>query len=413
MQKIIKWLRDLDPGEISIIVVIIIGYIVGVVGGLTGAWTRPDLAVVMITFVITAVYLALALAAENYFQQYQSGWAALAYFAIQMALVTLIILLLGPGAWLVALPMAALAVQFLSEWWQQWLVYLGIIAALILPLIQEGLWQEALTFALTLSPAILFVVVFSRLVLSEQQARRDAESLASELEEANKQLAEYSTQVEELARTKERNRLAREIHDNLGHYLTVVNVQIRAAQAIMADDPQKAQEALANAQRLTQDGLDAVRHSVAALRESPLGSMTLLQAIMRLAEETINSGIEVQTAVQGEAARLDPKLELTLYRAVQEGLTNVRRHAQATRVDLLLDFSDDARVALTIADNGAGADPGGDTGYGLLGIQERVELLGGQMDVTSSPGEGFTLKMILPRSGAEETAVSRKGEVLL
>ena len=152
---------------------------------------------------------------------------------------------------------------------------------------------------------------------------------------------------------------------------------------------------------------------MAALRESPLGSFTLLQAITRLAEETINSGIEVQTAVRGEAVRLNPKLELTLYRAVQEGLTNVRRHAQATRVDLLLDFSDETRVGLTIADDGIGADSGGDTGYGLLGIQERVELLGGQMDVTSAPGEGFTLTITLPRGGSEETAVSAEGEASL
>ena len=406
MQRIKEILSNLDQGEIALIVVIVIGYFIGVSSGFTGTWTRPDLAVVLITFMITAVYLALALAADNYFQQYQSGWAALAYFAIQMALVTLIIILLGPGAWLVALPLAALAVQFLSQWWQQWLIYLGIIAALILPLIQEGLWQEALGFALTLSPAILFVVVFSRVVLSEQQARRDAESLAAELEEANRQLAEYSTQVDELARTKERNRLAREIHDNLGHYLTVVNVQIRAAQVIMDDDPQKAQEALGKAQRLTQDGLDAVRQSVAALRESPLGGLSLVGAIELLAEETESSGIVVRTVIRGQVVDLNPKEELTLYRAVQEGLTNVRKHALASRVDLTLDFSDETQVVLTIADNGTGAVSGAVTGYGLLGIQERVELLGGQMEVNSPPGKGFVLSLVLPRHGSIETAVS-------
>jgi signal transduction histidine kinase len=406
MQRIKAWITNLDPGEISIIVVIVIGYIVGVAGGLTGAWPDPDLAVVLITFVMTAVYLALTLGAENWFQRYQSGWASAAYFAIQLALVTLIILQLGPGAWLICLPLAAIATEYLTQWWQKWLVYLAMLASLALPFLSEGRWEEAFFFALTLSPAILFVVVFTRLLISEEQARENAEKLAEELEVANRQMAVYSTQVEELARTKERNRLAREIHDNLGHYLTVVNVQIRAAQAIMAGDPQKAQEALDHAQRLTQDGLDAVRKSVAALRESPLGGRSLVPAIMILAEETENSGIAVHTAIQGEVTSLDPNLELTLYRAVQEGLTNVRKHAQASRVDLTLDFSDDARVVLTIADNGLGAAPGADPGYGLLGIEERVQLLGGQMDAGSSPGEGFRLSVILPRSESKETAVS-------
>ena len=251
--------------------------------------------------------------------------------------------------------------------------------------------------------------MLARALVRADEARRDSERLLAELRDAHEQLRTYAERVEELAVVEERNRLAREIHDNLGHYLTVVNVQIRAAQAIMADDPQKAQEALGKAQRLTQDGLDAVRQSVSALRESPLGNLSLVQAVKALCDDTQNSGIVVDPSIHGDVIDLDPNLELTLYRAVQEGLTNVRKHARASCVDLTLDFSDASLVTLTIADNGAGAAEDSQGGYGLLGIQERVELLGGTMHAGSSPGEGFVLTISLPLEQpalAGDTAVS-------
>ncbi len=267
---------------------------------------------------------------------------------------------------------------------------------MISPFARAGQWEQAYFYALTLIPAILFVVVFTRLVDSEERARLAAEALTAELEEANQQLAAYAARVAELARTEERNRMAREIHDNLGHYLTVANVQIRAAQAVMADDPQKALAALDKAQRLTQDGLAAVRQSVSALRESPLSGRSLAEAIRLLVEEMESSGLSASFTLRGETLALDPKTELTLYRAAQEGLTNVRRHAKATQVDLVLDYSAGSQVALGIADNGVGRTAVTAEGYGLLGMQERAEMLGGQMQVESTPGDGFLLAISLP-----------------
>src|SRR5512140_1806651 len=96
--------------------------------------------------------------------------------------------------------------------------------------------------------AVMFVAFFSRLTLAEQRAREEVERLAAELAEANRKLRNYAVQAEELATTKERNRLAREIHDTLGHYLTVINVQLSAAQAVMETDHQRAADALGKAQ---------------------------------------------------------------------------------------------------------------------------------------------------------------------
>ncbi len=404
MQRLRAGFGQLKATEMALIIVVVVGYIVGV----ATAWEDLTPVEILVTFVMTAVYLGLARGAHSYFERYSSGFARAAYFAIQLTLVLLTTAILGLNSWLISLPLVALGVSYLSRWWQRWILYLAILVGLALPYAIEGEWQAAFYFALTLSPAIIFVIVFSRLVNAEQQARKEAEALTADLEDANRQLATYSTQVEELARTKERNRLAREIHDNLGHYLTVVNVQIRAAKAIMASDPDKAQEALDNAQRLTQDGLDAVRQSVATLRESPLGGRSLVEALEALAAETRNSGIMVDLTVIGEPVDLDPKMELTIYRAAQEGLTNVRKHARASRVDLTLDLTNISQICLTIADNGVGMTEPEESGYGLLGIQERVELLGGHMAVDSAPGTGFIMTLTLPFSqpaAARKTAV--------
>jgi signal transduction histidine kinase len=235
--------------------------------------------------------------------------------------------------------------------------------------------------------------------LNEQKAREHAEQLMLELEEANVQLAAYATQAEELAMTQERNRLAREIHDNLGHTLTIVNVQIEAAKVVMDSDPDRAMDALNKAQELAQKGLTGVRKSVAALRESPVSSRPLSEAIASLVKEAQSSGIVTEFKVTGEPQALEHKIALALYRAAQEGLTNVRRHARASRVDILLDFQP-SEVRLEVKDNGVGAaETTG--GFGLLGIRERMQLLGGRLEINTGVGKGFCLTASVPMFDAE------------
>jgi signal transduction histidine kinase len=238
--------------------------------------------------------------------------------------------------------------------------------------------------------------------LNEQQARQRAEQLTLELEEANLQLAAYATQAEELAMTQERNRLAREIHDSLGHYLTIVNVQIEAAKVVMDSDPGRALDALNKAQELAKKGLARVRESVAALRESPVSTRPLHEAIESLVKEAQSTGIVTEFEVAGEPPVLENKVALAFYRAAQEGLTNVRRHARASRVDVLLDYQP-SEVRLQVKDNGVGAaETGG--GFGLLGIRERMQLLGGRLEISTGVGQGFCLTASVPASSAGRPA---------
>lgn len=263
-----------------------------------------------------------------------------------------------------------------------------IYLILDVPLILRNRWIDAIAITVIYGTGIVFVVVFTRVAVSEREAR-------TELAAANQRLREHAAQIEDLATTKERNRLAREIHDSLGHYLTVVNVQISAAQTIMAQDRTRALDHLAKAQTLAQEGLAEVRRSVAALRASSIESRPLPEALTRLAEQWNAAGLHARFAVAGRIRTLTPQANLTLYRAAQEALTNVGKHAHATRVDLNLDYRDERSVRLQVTDDGVGSD-NSEPGFGLLGVRERVQILNGQVRVRTRAGEGFALEVELP-----------------
>src|SRR5262249_23752583 len=159
-------------------------------------------------------------------------------------------------------------------------------------------------------------------------------------------------------------------HDGLGHYLTVVHVQLEAAHAILARDPRAARVALLKAQELTREGLAEVRRSVALLRGSR-PQRQLVAAIERLAGGCSSDGVETALKLSGTPRPLPEPVEITLYRAAQEALTNVRRHARASHLNIELAFSPNNGIRLRVEDNGVGADGVG-KGFGLIGLRERA-----------------------------------------
>jgi signal transduction histidine kinase len=353
------------------------------------------------------IYLLLGLNDRLIYDHIPAGWADVLFFSLQCSLVFGIGLMLGTsGSIFIGVPLAAFAVEKLAPR-QRWLVYVALVAVVILPRgLRTGAWINVLFDGVIASAAVFFVAVFSQMRLNEQQARERAEQLMVELEQANVQLADYATQAEELAMTQERNRLAREIHDNLGHSLTIVNVQIEAARVVMESEPARALDALNKAQEFTRKGLTQVRESVASLRESPVSNRPLSEAIASLVNDAQSTGIVTEYKVSGEPQSLENKVALALYRAAQEGLTNVRRHARASRVDVLLEFQP-SQVLLEVKDNGVGATET-TGGFGLLGIRERMQLLGGRMEIGTGPGQGFRLTASVPLTHAAETLQSEQ-----
>jgi signal transduction histidine kinase len=265
----------------------------------------------------------------------------------------------------------------------------AVAVALVVPLVHLGMQLGAgLRNALGTLAAAGFTLVVTELLQREQRAR-------TELAEANRQLRGYAAQAEELATTQERNRLARDIHDGLGHHLTVVQMQVQAARAVLSSDPGKADTVLAKAQRQASEALAEVRRSVAALRE-PRATPPLPDALKQLAEDTTAAGIRTEVEVTGTMRPLAADVEESLFRAAQEGLTNVRKHAAATDVRVTLDYGGDGAVRLEIRDDGRGGATGDGDGFGLLGLRERAARHGGRLDMQSAPGAGTTLRIEVP-----------------
>lgn len=299
--------------------------------------------------------------------------------------------------WILALPLAGDVDNHYQSPPANLIIYASIIAAVIGPVAIINRWTASniIFTGLSLGSGLIFVVVFSRLRRREKDVRLKAESLARELEAANHKLAEFATQADELATTRERNRIAREIHDNLGHYLTVVNVQLEASKLLIDKNPEKAREAVGKAQQMTQEGLQSVRQSIHALRVSAVENRPISEALADLCTNHQASGVVTDYKIIGEPRTLNEKVKLTLYRIVQEGLTNSRKYADATQVSVALSYDDPDTITLLVADDGVGAD-NTDSGFGLLGIRERIGLLGGTLKIETAPSEGFMLHASIP-----------------
>lgn len=257
--------------------------------------------------------------------------------------------------------------------------------------------------------ALIFVLTMARVVMQEKASRARTEELLAELELSQQRVAELAT-------TKERNRLARDIHDSLGHYLTVINVQLEKALVFRARQPEEADQSVQEAKRLAREALLDVRRSVGALRNSdqPV-RFSLATALTELVKNVRHSQLEIELTVQGDETGYPLQTLMTLYRVAQEGLTNVQKHAQASRVWLEVDFTAND-CSLILRDNGVGfvpnlalgpADAVHAAGYGLCGLQERVELVGGVLQVQSKPAAGVLLLVHLPKDGLK-TGVSRE-----
>lgn len=324
------------------------------------------------------------------------------YFAVQLVLAGLVCYLSGLGhermlAWLVLLPPVAHSVILLRP------LGIALVSLLIIGILAWNValwhgWQLVPNALLAFSFALLFTLVFTQLAVGSEKARWEVQHLASELADANRKLRAYAVQAEELAATRERNQLAREIHDSLGHYLTVVNVQIEAARAVGERHPDRARDALDKAQSLTQEGLREIRNSVAALRASPLDGRSLVEALGQIIEENRTAGLPTELQILGDARALSPPAGLTLYRALQETLTNARKHSRATAVHVALDFQEPAVVRLTVGDNGVGTTDAAvaKNGFGLLGLRERAQLLGGAIRIQTAAGRGFSVEVEVP-----------------
>jgi PAS domain S-box-containing protein len=206
----------------------------------------------------------------------------------------------------------------------------------------------------------------------------------------------------DLAVMEERNRLAREIHDTIAQGLTGIVLQLEAADHLMEGNPARARMRLQKATALARSSLQEARRSVWNLRPTPLEQRTLVEAVRQEVEAlSEEAGIAAVLDVEQEPRGLAAEAENGLFRIAQEALNNVRKHSRASEVHVRL-AAGEASVELDVRDNGVGFDSqapraaGQQGGFGLLGLQERVRILGGSLQIESSPGEGTLVSVRVP-----------------
>jgi signal transduction histidine kinase len=244
-------------------------------------------------------------------------------------------------------------------------------------------------FLLVFGLVILFLHLLVDAALKERQGQE-------QLTAANARLRQYALRVEELATVQERNRIARDIHDALGHSLTVFGIHLEAALRLMRSDPEKAELLLSEIKQLNSKTLQEVRQSVTALRSDPLQKKTLSEAIADLITEFQRSTGILPKAVIQLKQPLSHELNVVVYRIVQESLTNICKYAAATEVSIAI-VPSATHLKVTIQDNGKGFELSQNTtGFGLQGMQERTLALAGQLEIVTAPHQGCRVNVMFP-----------------
>jgi signal transduction histidine kinase len=204
--------------------------------------------------------------------------------------------------------------------------------------------------------------------------------------------------VQEIAKVEERNRLAREIHDILAQGFIGIILQLDLAEQSMTTDRAEAAERINKAKILAKDSLNEARRSVSSLRPPVKERVPFSDTVQKEAEKSTEiSGIPVTIDVKGTETELPIDVQEPLLRIFQEAVTNARRHASATEIGVSLSFNT-GDITLTIHDNGIGFNTRRkkqDT-FGLIGMRERVRLMGGKLDINSKPGQGTTITVKIP-----------------
>ncbi len=234
--------------------------------------------------------------------------------------------------------------------------------------------------------SISFVALGIFINLLVTQLRQQGESLSK----ANSNLAHYASTLEQLTVSRERNRLARELHDTLAHSLTALSVSLETAKAYFDIDKEKTRELIDRSLESTRQGIDETRRALKALRANALEDMGLGLAIQRAAESAASRfNLNLKLDLKNPLPSLSPDVEQTIYRIAQEAIENIVNHARAKNFNVQLTSNE--QITLTVEDDGIGFDtkskePSGH--FGLVGMHERAELAGGELKIESEKGKG-------------------------
>ncbi len=256
----------------------------------------------------------------------------------------------------------------------------------------------------------IFVIRFLRSFEVETQ-RQIAGLQAARLEEAHRREELRGELLRRVvaAQEAERQRIARELHDATGQALTALGLGLRGAATTLRQDVDQAAQRLRQLEGLTANTLDELRHLIADLRPSHLDDLGLDSTLRWYAKEVQGRlPLEVSVEIAGDEHPLNPAIKIALFRVMQEALNNVIKHSGARRACVRLNYQEQ-EVSLQVEDNGCGFEPAAPAAdrrpaWGLLGMEERAALLGGQFNIHAGPGRGTLVEVVIPYQQTEETS---------
>jgi signal transduction histidine kinase len=247
---------------------------------------------------------------------------------------------------------------------------------------------------------MILYYLFAYFWKKDRDANDENRKLVEDLKDSRIQLEEYARMVGETSALEERTRLARDNHDSVGHALTAIQIQISKAEAFQKINPEESREALVEARDTAREAMGDIRGSLTMLNDRH-HRVSLREEIDPLVRRLESTGCSVEMNIRGEEEGFNYAVLMALYRILQEGVTNILRHAESRQVGLDLEFRGD-EVLLRLEDDGKGFDPDSASDcreghYGLEGLKNRVELVRGKLDISSEPGKGCAIEARLPR----------------
>ena len=296
---------------------------------------------------------------------------------------------------ILVVPLVLIAWQYRFRYVIMFIIFITVFNWIMLYSVVEWTGIETLqVLGIPLVVAFAFGAVgliVNRLVQSQRQQR-------SELIQANLKLAEHAITLEELAISRERNRLARELHDTLAHTLSGLAVNLEAIRILIPKASDEVQEKLQQSLASTRTGLVETRRAMKDLRSKQLEDLGLKLALQKIAREAEQrAGFNLDMKLPDQLPEIIPLVEQAFYRIAQEALENIVRHAQAETVRMELKLTDNELI-LKISDDGKGLDPSQaseNEHLGLRGMQERAKNVGGRLEVNSQPLSGTTITFVI------------------
>lgn len=244
--------------------------------------------------------------------------------------------------------------------------------------------------------SIAFVVGMSYLVKMQIREKEKLWNMNAELEQAYKKLIENTAVAQRFSVEQERTRVAREIHDTLAHTLTTLIVQLEACKKLASIDPSRLQTELEKAQELSRSGFNDIKHSIKALRPQVMDEKSFFDSIIYIINETMeNTNVNITlNNLLSKDIKLPSQIEVAIFRVIQESITNAIRHGQCDEIKIHIK-KDHNIIELCIIDKGKGCTDI-KKGYGMQGIQERIENLNGSVEFSSSYNKGFKTIVSIP-----------------